>query len=104
MYELRKRPPHHLKTWPRSFLDIIKRAKDFDYRRDDRAFCVGDELSFQEWDPAAKQRKSPVGGVHIQGDYTGRTARATILYIEREFVPEGFCVLRFHLTDMELFK
>lgn len=41
---------HKLKTWKPYFEEIFKDNKDFELRKNDRDFKVGDELLLQEWD------------------------------------------------------
>jgi len=50
---------HHLKTWPAYFKATFEGKKDFDIRKDDRSFDVGDFLILAEYD----QRT---------GEFTGR--------------------------------
>ncbi len=42
---------HELKCWPGYFEAIKSGAKNFEVRRDDRRFAVGDALLLREWDP-----------------------------------------------------
>lgn len=57
---------HELKTWPEFFQPVVDGIKQFELRRNDRDFKVGDTLLLKEWD-------------HEQ--YTGRSVSARIIYI-----------------------
>lgn len=79
-------PTHSLKVWPSYFTAVIEGRKNFELRRDDRGFSLGDTLLLKEWDPAMEV-------------YTGRHAYREIGYIARD-VPgfglmSGFCIMAF---------
>lgn len=57
---------HELKIMPGWFEDVKSGAKNFEIRRNDRDFNVGDELLLKEWN---------------RGKYTGREIRKAIKYI-----------------------
>ncbi len=59
---------HELKTWPEYFEAVRTEKKNFEIRKNDRAFQVGDLLILREWDP---QKET----------YSGRTAFRRITYI-----------------------
>ena len=59
---------HKLKTWPVYFDDIFKGRKNFDIRKNDRDFKVGDDLLLEEWNPDIQK-------------YTGRHCHREITYI-----------------------
>ena len=42
---------HHLKTWPKPFAALWAGKKNFEVRKNDRAYAVGDRLVLQEWYP-----------------------------------------------------
>jgi len=74
---------HELKTWPEHFNPVLKGAKTFEIRKDDRNFQVGDRLLLREWDPLPKQ-------------HTGRnlTAEITHKLPGGQFgIVTGWCVL-----------
>ena len=78
---------HQLKIWPRWFDLVYAGIKNFEVRRDDRGFKVGDFLLLEEY-------RSGVG------EYTGRSITRQISYIVRAGLDaeafglkEGFCVL-----------
>lgn len=87
---------YKLKCWPEPFAAMLDGRKNFEFRRDDRGFAVGDELILQEWDPAGRSMSSGVLGHHVTGgDYTGRAKRALVTYILRgQFgMPDGYVVM-----------
>ncbi len=45
---------HLLKIWPEYFERMIDGAKNFEVRRNDRDFQVGDYLCLQEWRPESE--------------------------------------------------
>ena len=74
---------HELKTWLEFFKGVAKGDKDFEIRRDDRDFRVGDILWLREWDPATRT-------------YSGRELHRQIKYMTERgnpWVKEGFVVL-----------
>lgn len=42
---------HDLKTWPEFFTPVFDGKKNFELRKDDRHFMVGDLLRLREWEP-----------------------------------------------------
>ncbi len=66
------RPPtvHELKTWESYFHAIANGTKQFEIRKDDRDFRIGDELYLRETK-------------YGSGEYTGREVRRKISYILR---------------------
>jgi len=61
---------HELKCWPVYFAAIDNGSKTFEYRKDDRGYAVGDQLTIREWDAGC-------------GEYTGRVAKKSVTYIMR---------------------
>jgi len=61
---------HDLKTWPDVFAHVWSNHKQFEARKDDRGFRLGDTLVLREFDPAA-------------GTYSGLVVRAVVSYILR---------------------
>ncbi len=59
---------HALKTWPEFYKDIESGAKNFEIRKLDRPFKVGETLLLQEWDHQTKA-------------YTGKETRRQITHI-----------------------
>ena len=80
-------PPetHELKVLPCYFNAQLERRKQFELRKHDRDFCVGDEIKLNEIDQIS------------MGDYqqTGRTAKLRITYILTDFegIEDGYCLL-----------
>ena len=74
---------HELKTWPEYFRATYFRLKNFEIRKEDRDFKVGDILDLKEYDP-------------IERRYSGRTLRAEVVYLEGSGFPgleKGYCVM-----------
>lgn len=61
---------HELKTWPQYYYRVFDGQKNFEVRKDDRNFEIGDVLKLREWDPETK-------------DYTGRELFRRVTYILR---------------------
>lgn len=73
---------HALKTWSTYFQAVLDGGKNFELRRFDRPFKVGDKLLLQEW----------------QDEYTGREVMKKIVYILSDTpgifgLRPGFCIL-----------
>lgn len=69
------RPVHHLKVWPEFFEALITRQKQFEIRKDDRGYMVGDSLVLSEFFPCRGPLKEEV--------YSGRSVTAWVTYIVR---------------------
>lgn len=73
---------HQLKILPQYFNDIIYHNKNFEIRKNDRDFQVGDILVLNEWE---------------FGKYTGNIIIATVSYIYHadghHGVAPGYCIL-----------
>jgi hypothetical protein len=73
---------HELKTWPEYYRDVTLGIKNFEVRKTDRLFCIGDKLVLKEFDPDT--------------GYTGRSCEREITYILHggQFGIEiGYCVM-----------
>lgn len=81
MYKL-TRAEHELKTWPEYFKAVASGEKNFEIRKNDRDFKVGDILILKEYDPVKKE---------YTGDYVGR--EITYIMNEQPFVKEGYVVM-----------
>lgn len=74
---------HELKCWPEVFCAIIDESKQFEYRKNDRGFSLGDSLLLREFDPKCNE-------------FTGRKTRRVVTFVVHggKFgVPDGFCVM-----------
>lgn len=76
---------HELKISPKYFEDVKANKKNFELRKDDRDFKVGDFITLREYD---------------NGQYTGREIKnIPIGYILRDVpeygLKEGYCILGF---------
>lgn len=73
---------HELKTLPNYFKAVLGGTKQFELRKDDREFKLGDTVLLREWDGQ---------------NYTGRTCRRNIFYILRDVpeygLKEGYVIL-----------
>lgn len=81
MYKL-TRVEHELKIWPEYFQAVASGQKNFEIRKNDRDFKVGDILILKEYDSVKKE---------YTGDYVGR--EITYIMNEQPFVPEGYVVM-----------
>lgn len=74
---------HELKTWPEYFKEVVRGAKNFEVRKDDRNFSIGDTLILREWNPSTE-------------NYTGVITNKKITYIMsggRFGIEEGYVIL-----------
>lgn len=74
---------HSLKTWPQFFRSVRDRLKNFELRKHDRDFKVGDYLLLHEWDPKTER-------------YTGQAEGRSIKYVlsgPAFGLMEGWCIL-----------
>lgn len=73
---------HNLKTWPQFFKEVQNGNKQFEVRKNDRHFEVGDTLILEEYDPN-------------KGMYTGAWLPVVITYKldDKQFVKENFIIL-----------
>ena len=93
---------HHLKCWPEFFEPICEGTKNFEIRRNDRDYEVGDLLILEEWAPIVNDPECPRHRFNIadesctcgtRGQYTGRTFYAGITYITDFAQQQGFVVM-----------
>lgn len=79
---------HELKCWPEYFKATARGQKEFDVRKNDRDYRVGDVVTLREWDPDTKQ-------------YTGLVVTKFITFVLQGdavvegLLCEGACVLGF---------
>lgn len=73
---------HYLKTWTPYFQDVKKGIKNFEVRKNDRNYQVGDTLILEEFEPDNKK-------------YTGAWIPKLVKYKldDPQFVKEGYVVL-----------
>ena len=71
---------HDLKCWLSYFFDIQRGAKNFEIRRNDRHYQVGDVLRLREW-------------MLDQQHYTGRQISVLVKYITDFEQKPGFVVM-----------
>jgi ASC-1-like (ASCH) protein len=73
---------HELKCWPEYFGAVWCGKKNFEVRKNDRGYRVGDELILREWNPNIES-------------YTGRMLRMEVTYIldDPAFVKEGYVIM-----------
>lgn len=73
---------HELKIWPQYFEPLLDGAKDFEIRRNDRNYQIGDVLQLREY-------------LRKEGTYTGRELTKKVKYISDYPVglQPGFVVL-----------
>lgn len=73
---------HELKTLPEYFLDICSRSKNFELRKNDRNYKVGDYLVLKEFDGEK---------------FTGKKVKRLVSYIlsdvEQFGLMNGFCIM-----------
>lgn len=91
---------HILKTHPQYFNDILSGKKNFELRKDDRGFQVGDTLKLEEFDPEPNKGK---------GAYLGRSILVVVTYkltgINFGYgLHEDFCILGIIKKSEEQFK
>jgi hypothetical protein len=78
---------HELKSWPEFFEPVYTGRKNFELRKNDRHFQVGDVIRLREWRPVSELTRVPyiegdaTYGHDHDGDYTGRECRRRITYI-----------------------
>jgi len=80
---------HELKTWPEYFEAIWDERKNFELRKNDRNFEVGDVLLLQEYEPTTEV-------------YSGRVIKVTVTYIlfgGEWGLTEGDCIMALRYDD-----
>lgn len=84
---------HELKCWPDVFQAMWDGIKQFEFRKDDRDYKVGDVLVNKEWLLAP----GPIEPIEpIAGTYTGRELRLIVTFKlpgGKFGVPDGYCVM-----------
>lgn len=82
---------HQLKIIPKYFKEIVDGNKNFEVRKNDRNYKIGDTLILKEYDP-------------IKKNFTGNYAKTTVMYIlkDKDFpigIKEGYCIMGIHLQN-----
>ena len=74
---------HHLKTIQPYFNEVFMLRKEFELRKNDRDYKVGDKLILEEWDGEK---------------YTGKKIARTVMYILKNCpkygLMDGFCIMQ----------
>jgi hypothetical protein len=82
---------HELKTDPEVFGDVLRGAKDYEIRLDDRGFAVGDTLLLRETLHTGAEMRAGKPLV-----YTGRTITETVGHILKGYgLAENWAILNF---------
>lgn len=78
---------HFLKTVQPFFSEVKSGAKEFELRRNDRDFQVGDEVVLQEYDA-------------VSDKFTGFQVWGLITYVLKDCpgIEDGFCIFSFKTT------
>lgn len=74
---------HELKTWTEYFGMVLAGHKNFELRKNDRDFKLGDELILKEFDPKTNEYSGKI--LHRRIDY--------ILHGGQFGLEEGYCIL-----------
>ncbi len=79
---------HELKTWPQYYNAVCDGSKNFEVRKDDRDYQVGDGLLLREWDPLSET-------------YTGAKTNVIVTYTLRDpqFVKDGYVIMGVELEE-----
>lgn len=82
---------HELKTHPSYFKSVKDGRKNFECRKDDRDYKVGDEILLKEWKPI----KGEYPGSGASGGFTGSICHRRITYVLRDFegLKPGFVII-----------
>lgn len=59
---------HELKSWPEFFAPVLAGEKNFELRKNDRHYNVGDIIHLREWEPNTAK-------------YSGREVRKLVTYV-----------------------
>ena len=100
--QVRESVTHELKCHPEPFQAVKRNEKNFEFRRDDRDYRVGDELHLLEWLPGDTEHFVSAGAiVRREIGYTGDECHRRVDYIIREGfgIPEGYCIMSISLLS-----
>ena len=102
---------HHLKSWPEFFIPVLEEIKNFEVRKNDRDFQVGDKVILQEYYPSPCQVCAfQTPEVQACGhQYTRREVTVKITYIlgagsisalfDGAPIPSKLCVFGFYVIS-----
>lgn len=89
---------HELKILPEYFEAIISGRKQFEIRKNDRDYKVGDYIILREWGEHYNFTKWP--DFIAWREYTGNSYKAEITYITDYAQQDGYVVLRIRAGGM----
>jgi len=95
---------HDLKCWPEPFQALADGRKNYEIRKEDRGFIVGDRLRLREWDPAEAPNLDGGDVMFVPRGYTGRELTVTVTFKTPggSFgLPRDLCVLGIVNEDAE---
>lgn len=81
---------HYLKTWPPYFEEVYQGKKNFELRKNDRNFQIGDILVLQEWTAETEQ-------------YTGREIAKKVEYVLEGGslgLEEGYVIMALSMVEL----
>lgn len=89
---------HSLKTYPIFFNAVQSGAKQFELRKNDRDFVIGDTVTLEEW--VAESAPGTRNG------YTGRKITKQVSYVLKDFpgLEWGYCILGFKEIEHDCVK
>lgn len=84
--EKKKSMTHELKILPVYFEAVVNERKQFEIRKNDRDFQVGDQLILKEWN---------------KDGFTGKSCQSEITYITDYMQKNGYVVLSIRVGELE---
>jgi hypothetical protein len=96
---------HVVKSWPEFYGLVASGKKNFELRRNDRDYQIGDEIELREFEPKIPSH-------HLgEGTYTGRTITKRISYLVHGIgvgaieplrgLAMGYCILQLENLDAQ---
>lgn len=87
---------HSLKCHPAYFAQLWNGEKNFELRKNDRDFKVGDIVTLKEWDPEKDPGEAFRESPQFEYDqrYTGRELTKRVSYVLQNFegLADGYCI------------